>query len=260
MKWHTHISGLRNPVSKAVYENINHIVEYQSDVMNYASIKIICPLFMIPILIVNFYAYFSTRMENDVFQMPLKYWWVCATVNHSTIFHIMKILKNFHRFPFDWKNPAGYLLAFILVYILHLTTTHFTMFPISIGIAGFRFINALTKDVKNDVIAFRDRLKSEPNPMILAKQFFNFIQFHSDTKRCVRSLCFFPFKIFVLTLFFVSRLLYKMANTMQPIFPIVFVCQIMIICISMVSIQIEMVIKPQGSNGSQTPNLCKNFM
>lgn len=65
-----HISGLKNPHSKAIYENFKHIVKKTTKIINYISIKFVCPLFMIPILIVNLYAYIFTDLGSDTSRLP----------------------------------------------------------------------------------------------------------------------------------------------------------------------------------------------
>lgn len=72
-----YILGLEHPVSKSIYENFNHTTEKLTEFLNVGSIKVVCPSFMIPILIVNFYAYFTTdEMESYDFQMLFPYWYV----------------------------------------------------------------------------------------------------------------------------------------------------------------------------------------
>ena len=110
---------------------------------------------------------------------------------------------------------------------------------------------SLAKDVKNDLIAFDRRIKSEPNPILLSKQLCDAISFHSKVKRCkiknITSLqirCHFVnFEYFLLN-FFSSirvRLIHNIAKIVQPIFASVVVANLINICVVLLSIQIDMV-------------------
>lgn len=58
---------------------------------------------------------------------------------------------------------------------------------LSIGIGFYMFINSLTQDIKNEMIAFSDRIEAEPNPILLTKQLDKLIEFHSTGKKCVQN-------------------------------------------------------------------------
>lgn len=87
--------------------------------------------------------------------------------------------EKYFRFPFNWKNPVGFLAGFALATLAHWNITHFVVCGITTGMGIFILLNSLTKDIKNDFIAFNDRLRVEPNPMILYKQLIDCIQFQS---------------------------------------------------------------------------------
>lgn len=89
----------------------------------------------------------------------------------------------FYRFPFNWKNPMGYLIAYTLLLISVLNFIYFVTCCVTLGIGIFVFITSVATDLKNELIAFADRIKIEPNPMIMIKSLHDFIQFHSNGKR-----------------------------------------------------------------------------
>lgn len=92
----------------------------------------------------------------------------------------------FCRFPFNWENPIGFSIAFILVFIIQLNFTFFMVVGLSYGIGTYILIMSLTKDIKNDLIAFNIMAKSKSKPTELFKQLFDTIQFHGAVKRCIK--------------------------------------------------------------------------
>lgn len=66
--------GSQYPISRAIYNDANQTIEKCSKILFFGSIKILHPVLTIPILLVNFHAYFASDMDNDVFQMPFPYW------------------------------------------------------------------------------------------------------------------------------------------------------------------------------------------
>lgn len=92
------------------------------------------------------------------------------------------------RFPFNWKNPTGYLLAFILMYILYMHFFYFLTSCFLFGCGVYILITALTKDIKNKLKAFSDIVGSKRKKKMNPKRIVGFIEFHSSVKRCVRQL------------------------------------------------------------------------
>lgn len=95
---------------------------------------------------------------------------------------IVVLFLNF-RFPFDWTNPYGYFMAFILIYVTQLNWIFFVKCCLCFGIGVYMFIIALTKDIKTNLTAFSAMVQTEPNPVLLYKELFDLVQFHSRVKR-----------------------------------------------------------------------------
>ena len=57
------------------------------------------------------------------------------------------------------------------------------IYEFSTGIGVYMLVSAVTKDIKNDMIAFSKCIKSEPNPVPLMKKLVDAIDFHSKVKR-----------------------------------------------------------------------------
>lgn len=88
-----------------------------------------------------------------------------------------------YRFPFEWSNLLGYLIAFAIEYLesilVHLSTLCFMSF-----IAGsFMMLISMTKDLKGDVTSINELPNPKENRLELLKKISAFIQYHSDAKQ-----------------------------------------------------------------------------
>ena len=113
------------------------------------------------------------------------------------------------------------------------------------GISAYMLIDALTEDITIKVseisaaIQWKTRDSSE-----LFKQLFDFIQYHSTVKMCVYScvgdtLQFGSF--FLLFFFLLFRYAFNSSRVYQPVFMILFTCNIITICIACLLILMELV-------------------
>lgn len=93
------------------------------------------------------------------------------------------LLNNNCRFPFDWKNPKGFLVAFAVEYILELNMLFFSICALCFGIGFYILIAAFTNDLKNDLTSFMAYSKSKRNRIRILKQLISFIQFQSVVQR-----------------------------------------------------------------------------
>lgn len=101
---------------------------------------------------------------------------------HDAILFLVCIITL--RFPFDWKNPLGYLVAFILICIINLNIVIFMMCNLCLGIEVYALITSFTKDIKYELSAFSRMARSELN---LSKRLFGIVHFHSTVKRFDKS-------------------------------------------------------------------------
>lgn len=92
------------------------------------------------------------------------------------------------RFPFDWKNPTGFIMVIILLSVIHLHCIHFIVSAIAIGASDFLMVTTLTKEIKSDLFAFGKLIKSKPNPVDLFQKLFDILHFHSTVKRCMEEI------------------------------------------------------------------------
>lgn len=162
---------------------------------------------------------------------------------HDAILFLVCIISL--RFPFDWKNPLGYLVAFILICIINLNIVIFMMCNLCLGIEVYALITSFTKDIKYELSAFSRMARSELN---LSKRLFGIVHFHSTVKRFDKSnfdyipLTQFSFDFFLFFLsHFFQRRVCSVAKIVEPILTVFYIGNILAMCIPMISIQWAMV-------------------
>lgn len=88
------------------------------------------------------------------------------------------------RFPFDWKNPWGFLLTAIITYTLAQFALTYAAHLIAHGIGMNLFIVALIEDVKLSLFELNDGIKSgSMNRLQIHQKISDYIQFHCDAKQ-----------------------------------------------------------------------------
>lgn len=58
-------------------------------------------------------------------------------------------LHTFYRFPFDWKNPIGFLVSGVLTYVFTLFTFTLAANIGTIGVGTNLYVTSLAKDIKS---------------------------------------------------------------------------------------------------------------
>lgn len=88
------------------------------------------------------------------------------------------------RFPFDWKNPLGYLVAVILQYV---AISYCLVFVFDVAFFGIGyclcFTSIITKIVKKDLKIINENAASDTNRWLTINLIIEFIQSHSSLKR-----------------------------------------------------------------------------
>lgn len=179
-------SGLKCPVSKSIYRKCHRSAEKVSKIINIVAFSIIYQMTLIPILIANYYAYFTMNSEDGFgWSLVFPYWYdpFNFALKWLSMWMFLCLAIIIFRFPFAWQNPAGFLIAFSMMYIIQLNLMFFATFCLSYGICFYMWTMALTEDVRCDFIAFSNQIKSEPNPMMLRKKLIDLIKFGSAVKR-----------------------------------------------------------------------------
>lgn len=152
------------------------------------------------------------------------------------------MIWTWFRFPFDWKTPFGYLIAFRLQYITLAHVFQFIALLVSVGIGFFLLTITMLKDLKRTVRALKSYNQNE---MLSMNQLYDFIKFHSITKQL--SLFFidlwaskwereqFKFNLHIF------RLIHDISNIAQPMNMIVFSWSCGALCLVMLTIKLELV-------------------
>lgn len=91
-------------------------------------------------------------------------------------------LRICSRFPFDTKNPIGYVIAVIVQYICQKLLLMFGATLICFGIGIFLFTMALVNDVKSSLMNVQ-RSANTRNHRAALMHFSNFFQYYSDARR-----------------------------------------------------------------------------
>lgn len=87
------------------------------------------------------------------------------------------------RFPFDWKNPHGYLVAFAAEVILITCAAIAAVLATNFGLGITLILIALAKDVEADVWSIDKSAKNHPNQFQIVEQFKELLRFYSDAKQ-----------------------------------------------------------------------------
>lgn len=184
------ISGFGFPSSKAIYEKANPKVEKWSAFIVFMVMKVLLQCVMFSQFFVSYILYFEMDMGPESFELPFPFWWVSdvhdGKIIWSEVKSIFTLLYVFGRFPFDYRNPIGYLFAFFLQYIALLNLFFYVCCMACIGIGFFMFIISITKDIKNNLRSINEHLKksmSEHEKSEISTQFLDTIQFHAVAKQ-----------------------------------------------------------------------------
>lgn len=87
------------------------------------------------------------------------------------------------RFPFDWKNPLGYFLAFTLQFLICTYLFILIACGFCIGIGVFMVLEPLIEDIKISLNSISDCVESKRKRSHISKQFSDAIHFYSVVKQ-----------------------------------------------------------------------------
>lgn len=90
----------------------------------------------------------------------------------------------FFRYPFDWKNPLGYLVAVTLQYIIifHVFLLIFSAFSLGVG-CFLLVISIMNQSMKSDLKLFNANAASDQNHLLTVKLVADFVEIHSFLKK-----------------------------------------------------------------------------
>lgn len=91
------------------------------------------------------------------------------------------------RFPFNWENPSGYLVAFLAEVILITCAAIAGVLATDFGIGINLILISMAKDVEADMLSINQVIENRPKRSQAVKQFKDFIRLCSDSKQLSES-------------------------------------------------------------------------
>lgn len=158
----------------------DRIVELICKIIYIFMVKVFVPCFVCPRAMISFYLYFSTDLGCDAFDLPIPTWYVrnymFEILNSILFYHLSIYHYSRCRFPFDWKNPVGYLVAIILQYQFVSYPCRYIGCFASLGFASFWFAVSAAKNIKSNLREINQSIKAKQHRSIIFQQFAEFIR------------------------------------------------------------------------------------
>lgn len=96
-------------------------------------------------------------------------------------------IDQINRFPFDWQNPFGFLVAIALQYALTTYTFMIASPIIAMAIASHLYAIALSKVIKGSIFFInRSAQAKKTDQSICLEQIVEFLELHSSAKQLSR--------------------------------------------------------------------------
>lgn len=90
---------------------------------------------------------------------------------------------QFFRFPFDWKDPFGYVVATMHVYITFTFLLFFISIIASFGIGCFLLGITTTNEIKTVFIIANEKLRLESEHSLAFERFTELVEWHAMVKQ-----------------------------------------------------------------------------
>lgn len=166
-----------------------------------------------------------------------------SNVPRTTLFFIVFL----QRLPFDWQNPLGYVIAFILQYILT-----FNLFVTVLGILIFgaaicSMLISLVEDMKRDLDTLKASARAKCARREILMKFCHLIELHSNEQQLSKLACCCCSRPPVLiniksgTSYLFARFVHDFFQLVKRKILILFVWSILTICGTMLMVQMEIV-------------------
>lgn len=148
---------MSNPSSKALYEEANQFVEKWHKIINFAFVKVTLPFITLPYAVWSYYLYFNNDSGPDSFHLPFPVW-----------------------FPFEWRHPIGYLLAFIIEFIVIYYAIMFCSVFVCFPFGTCHFMATFAIDIKMELNTLNEL--NEGDEVKLLEKLYSIIEFHAIAK------------------------------------------------------------------------------
>lgn len=114
---------------------------------------------------------------------------VFLNFNFPNVFETQFFARNgifvHQRIPFDWKNPIGYIIAFVIQSGSH----YFVLQAVIVNLCYFmgvcEFLMAFTRDMDAELVAINECNKTENSEKEVDKRLGDFVKLHGETKEYV---------------------------------------------------------------------------
>lgn len=93
------------------------------------------------------------------------------------------VLILFGRFPFDWKNPIGFLVAVILQTIMISYPLRYMSCYTRLALGSYLFAITFVRDTIDEANDFSDSLRKSRSKLNAYKKISEIIQVHAEGKR-----------------------------------------------------------------------------
>lgn len=122
--------------------------------------------------------------EITIWNYPIlcgEHFYQSPSFRHANIDILLSIF--YRRFPFDVKSLSGYLISFILQYIMISISIFFVSSILSLLIGSDFMLTISTKDLRCELNAVDESVKHGEDCVRIIKRFSGFIEFHAESKQ-----------------------------------------------------------------------------
>lgn len=82
------------------------------------------------------------------------------------------------RFPFNWKNPMGYIIAVAFQISMASEALRYMAFALTLPIGGFLWSLSLAEDIKNDANTLNECVRTKRAKSDIFQRFYEIIRCH----------------------------------------------------------------------------------
>lgn len=185
------IKGLEYPESATTFDETIQFIEKCGKFITFAILKLFLNGVILLQCIGCFVTYIFTDEGNDAFVLPVPMWWVEWNSVRDFLWHkicwhsFSKIKLKTPRFPFDTKNPIGFLVACSFQYTHLGYECFFISNLVTLGLGSFILALTAIKDLKGILRSMNDQCtnnRSKRKRLEAYKHLREFVQMHSALK------------------------------------------------------------------------------
>lgn len=109
----------------------------------------------------------------------------CKLFVYKLSTHFSKLFQwpSVRRFPFDWRNPHGFLIAVVMEYVIFSYEFAIAALVIAMAIASYVYCTAFCKIIRESLISIKQRAHAKIDRPEFLKQIVEFFDVHSSAKQ-----------------------------------------------------------------------------